>query len=140
MVHLALRNADARRRGWSEDVVKALCSPRSASELAVIESLLRAEGLQYFIHNNHFGALEVGPTIPLVNERTVFVADEAYERAASLIAQPVRPAGATSSRSHVSPLGKVRMLLEVLAFGWLFPGSRRHRLAAAGADRSARRA
>jgi hypothetical protein len=107
--------------------MRALCSPRSASELAVIGSLLRAEGIAFFIHNEHFGAMEVGPSIPLLNERTVFVAEQDYERAAEVIARPSGSEAEAPVGRQVSFLGKLRMLLEVLAFVWVMPGSRRRR-------------
>ena len=107
--------------------MRALCSPRSASDLAIVESLLRAEGITFFVHNEHFGAMEIGPSIPLVNERTVLVAEEDYDRAAEVVARPTDSCEEAPVRRPVSVFAKLRMLLEVLAFVWIVPGSRRRK-------------
>jgi hypothetical protein len=105
--------------------MKALCRPRTSSELAIVESLLNAENIRFFVHNEHFGGLRVGPSMPLFNERTVLVEDEDYERAAALIAEPPPPAEPAPPHERVSVLGRLRMVLEFLLFGWFLPGQRR---------------
>ena len=107
--------------------MKVLCHPRTSSELAVVESLLTAEKLPYFVHNEHFGGLEIGPSIPLLNERAVLVDDEDFERATALVAAPPLQAEARERGSSVPVLSKVRMVLEVLLLGWLLPAQRRRR-------------
>ena len=51
-----------------------LYSPDNDAELALIKSLLDAEGIHYFVHNDHFGTLRVGPRIELLNTKTIMVA------------------------------------------------------------------
>ncbi len=109
--------------------MKTLCSLLSASELAVVESLLRAEAIPFFVHNEHFGALQVGPSIPMVNERTVLVADEDFERAVDAIRPPPDTVPEPPTTRHLPFAAKVRMVLEALLFVWLVPGSRRRRRA-----------
>jgi hypothetical protein len=107
--------------------MRVLCRPTTSAELAVVESLLNAEHVQYFVHNEHFGGMEIGPQIPMVNERTVLVREEDYERAAGLVATPPSAPHATPTNSPVSMLGKLRMAVELLLFGWLIPARRSHR-------------
>jgi hypothetical protein len=100
-----------------------LCSPRTSSEIAVITSLLRAEGIYFFIHNEFFGRMHVGPTIPLVNQRTILVAEEDYDRALEVVTlqegfEPEPP-------YRLGILDRIRMVLEALLFGWVLPGRRR---------------
>ena len=49
--------------------MKKLYSPKNDAELAVIRSILDGEGIQYFVHNDHFGTLQVGPPIDLFTNR-----------------------------------------------------------------------
>jgi len=107
--------------------MKILCCPRTSSELAVVESLLRAENVQFFVHNEHFGGLRVGPSIPLVNERSVLVRDEDYGKCLDLISVPSAAAAAPDASRSVSLFASLRMALEVLLFGWVVPGPRRRR-------------
>ncbi len=107
--------------------MKLLCCPRTSSELAVVESVLRAENIQFFVHNEHFGSLEVGPSIPLLNERSVFVRDEDYGKGLDLISVSEAAGAPFDAPRRVSLLGKLRMALEVLLFGWVLPAPRRRR-------------
>ena len=50
-----------------------LYSPRDLAELTLIESILEGENIPYFIHNDHFGSLEVGPQIDMLNMNTLMV-------------------------------------------------------------------
>ena len=59
--------------------MKKLYSPNNDSELALIKSILDGEGIQYFVHNDHFGTLKVGPRIELLNAKTIMVAEKHYE-------------------------------------------------------------
>jgi len=46
-----------------------LYSPHDLAELALIESILEEENIPYFIYNNHFGSLEIGPQIDMYNKK-----------------------------------------------------------------------
>ena len=96
-----------------------LCSPRTSSELAVITSLLRAEDFYFFIHNELFGRMHVGVSIPLVNQRTVLVAEEDLERAREVVRLPEAFEPEPSHR--YGALDRIRMVLEALLFGWVLP-------------------
>jgi uncharacterized protein YlzI (FlbEa/FlbD family) len=65
--------------------MKKLYSPNNDSELALIKSILDGEGIQYFVHNDHFGTLKVGPRIELLNAKTIMVAEKHYEVSKGII-------------------------------------------------------
>ena len=50
-----------------------LYSPQTEVDLALIRSILESEGIYFFVHNDHFGSLRIGPSIPLYNEKTFMV-------------------------------------------------------------------
>jgi hypothetical protein len=41
--------------------MKKVFSPENDAESAPIKSLLDGEGIEYFVHNDHFGALKIRP-------------------------------------------------------------------------------
>ena len=104
-----------------------LFSPENEVQLALAKSLLAAEGIPFFVHNDHFGSLYVGIQIELLNRKTIMV-DETYgARAKEVIADFLlhdidEPA---SERGTYSVWDKLRMVLEGLLFGWIVPGKRR---------------
>jgi len=59
--------------------MKKLYSPNNDSELVLIKSILDGEGIQYFVHNDHFGTLKVGPRIELFNAKTIMVAETHFD-------------------------------------------------------------
>lgn len=106
-----------------------LFSPENEVQLALAKSLLEAEGIPFFVHNDHFGSLYVGIQIEFLNRKTIMV-DEAYEaRAREVMAdfldnacpEPVPETG------KYSVSDKLRMIAEGLLFGWVVPGKRRRR-------------
>ncbi len=99
-----------------------LCAPNTPAELAVFKSLLQAEGIFFFVHNEFFGAMKVGISIPLINQRTILVADEDLERARELIFLPDTLTQEMQHRYGVLDL--IRMTVEALAFGWIIPNPR----------------
>lgn len=100
-----------------------LCSPRTSSELAVITSLLRAQGIYFFVHNELFGRVHVGVSIPLVNQRTILVSEQDYERALDVMTLP--ESFEPEPPYRYGTLDRIRMLIEASAFGWIIPGRRR---------------
>ena len=42
-------------------------SPADELELAMIRGVLDSEGIDYYIHNDNFGSMRVGPQIDLLN-------------------------------------------------------------------------
>lgn len=106
-----------------------LYSPRSESELLVLRSVFDQARIPYFVKNDAFGSLTVGPQIELYNRKTICVGAGEVEEAVALLRDFFERTGAADeeqreSRSY-SRLDKLRMVLEVLLFGWFLPGRRR---------------
>lgn len=104
-----------------------LHSPAGEAELLLLRSVLDGAGIHYFVKGDLFGSLTVGPQIDHYNRKTIYVHPEDYEEARALVAEFLsktsepRRAAARDLR-----LGDVlRMVLEVLVFGWFMPGRRR---------------
>lgn len=73
--------------------MKRLISVGSEVELAIIRSILDAEGIFYVVENEHFGSLFSGPLSYRYNEKTILVAPEDEERARELLrVMRLRPA------------------------------------------------
>jgi Putative prokaryotic signal transducing protein len=101
-----------------------LYSPISEVELAMLKSVLEADGIEYFVKNETFGSLKTGIQIPLVNGRIIMCPTDQYERASELIRDYL---GRTAPKEDdegqgYSLLDKIRMVLEILLFGWVMPG------------------
>ena len=106
-----------------------LYSPQNEIELSLIKSILDSEGISYFIRNDNFGSLEVGPHIGLFNAKMIKVQDDHYERATELLSDYL-----DKTREEVeepckkySMFDKIRMVIEFLIFGWVMPGKIRHK-------------
>jgi hypothetical protein len=100
-----------------------LYSPRDLAELALIESILEGENIPYFIHNDHFGSLEIGLQIDMLNMKTIMV-EEAYEERARELLQDFLASTKedTATIASYSIFDKIRMAFEALFFGWFIPG------------------
>ena len=100
-----------------------LYSPRDLAELTLIESILEGENIPYFIHNDHFGSLEVGPQIDIYNKKTIMVNEEYLERARELLQDFLASTKEdTTTRPSYPIFDKIRMAFEALFFGWFIPG------------------
>jgi hypothetical protein len=62
----------------------ALIEPRDEGELALIKSLLDGNNIRYFVHNEHFGSLYPGVSLPF-NRRLVMVDESDLGRAGILL-------------------------------------------------------
>ena len=104
-----------------------LYSPDNEIDLALIKSILDSEGINYFVRNDNFGSMEIGPQIELFNKKMIVVQKEHLEKAKELLddylAQTENKTEAHSA--GYSLFDKLRMAVEVLIFGWLMPGKRR---------------
>lgn len=103
-----------------------LHSPEDEGDLLLLRSILDSAGLCYFVKGDLFGSLAVGPRIDHWNRKTLYVhrhdAEEARELVAEFLAKTARPA----DRAAREPRGRdvLRMVLELLFFGWFMPGRR----------------
>ena len=104
-----------------------LYSPQNESESALLKSILDSEGINYFVRNDNFGSLEVGPRIGLFNAKLIEVQDDQYERANELLSdyfEKTKKEPEESAKEY-SWFDKIRMVVEVLVLGWLMPGRRK---------------
>ena len=103
--------------------MKKLYSPKNEVELSLIKSIFDGEGIPYFVHNDHFGSLKIGPRISLFNEKTIMVDEKYFDHAKEIIEDFIQ--NVKSSRStEYSIFDKIRMVIEVFLFGWIMPGKR----------------
>jgi hypothetical protein len=101
-----------------------LYSPQNESELVLLKSILDSEGINYFVRNDNFGSLEVGPRIGLFNAKMIEVQDDQSEQANELLSdyfEKTKKEPEESAKEY-SWFDKIRMVIEVLVFGWLMPG------------------
>ena len=104
-------------------------SPADELELAMIRGVFDTEGIMYFIHNDYFGSMRVGPQIDLLNKKTIMVSPEDAERAKTVISDllsRVLPEEKIEEKYTASQ--KLRMILEAIFFGWFIPGRRRRKV------------
>jgi uncharacterized protein YlzI (FlbEa/FlbD family) len=106
--------------------MKKLYSPNNDSELALIKSILDGEGIQYFVHNDHFGTLKVGPRIELLNAKTIMVAEKHYEVSKGIIDDFLKniQEASENTKPKYSIRDKIRMVIEAILFTWFIPGNR----------------
>ena len=106
-----------------------LHSPDSEGELLFLRSLLDEADIPFYVHNERFGSLLVGPQIAHYNRKSIWVHETDREEAAALIADFLDRTGANEppARRHYSWSEKLRMVGEFLVFGWFLPGRRPRR-------------
>jgi len=104
-----------------------LYSPQNEVELALLKSILDSEGIKYFVRNDNFGSMEVGPRIGLFNAKMIEVQDDHYERAKELLADYLGKTKKKTEKAEetYSVFDKIRMVFEVLFFGWIMPGRKK---------------
>jgi|GEM_PF-2399912 len=112
---------DDRLASWVE-----LYSPESEVEGLLLRSVLEGAGIHYFVKNDTFAGLMPGPRIALCNHRIFLVPEGELDEARRLVQELLHKTGAPEPRPY--PLReKIRMVFEVLFFGWFLPGRRGHR-------------
>lgn len=100
-----------------------LYSPRDPAELALIESILEGEDIPYFIQNDHFGSLEIGPPIDMFNVKTIMIEEAYEERARELLQEFLAATKEETAEIRSYPIfDKIRMAFEALFFAWYIPG------------------
>ena len=102
----------------------SIYSPQNEVELALIRSLLEGAGIVYFVHNDHFGSLQVGPQIYLYNRKTIMVREQFEVQARELIKDFLEAAESETALSgsfSYSWLDKLRCFLETFIGGWVVP-------------------
>ena len=104
-------------------------SPRNEVELAILKSILESEEVPFFVHNDNYGSLIIGPKIGLLNAKTIFVPENEGEKARELISEYLKNTAEETGqeggeRSTYSIGDKIRIVIESLIFGWFMPGKR----------------
>lgn len=104
-----------------------LYTPDSETELAMLKSLFDAEHVDYFVFNDHFGSLRIGPPIALFNAKAILVREKDHEKAKIILDEYLANTKQESDGppSKFSWRDKARMIMEVFFFGWFIPGKRR---------------
>lgn len=105
-----------------------LYSPENESELLILRSILDDAGIPHFVHNDTFGSMVAGPRIAHYNRKQILVAESDHEDALDLVAEyllktDTEPA---ASSHDLTLFDKLRMIFELLLFGWFMPGKRYH--------------
>lgn len=105
-----------------------LYSPNNEIELAFIKGIFESEEIPFFIHNDHYGSLEIGPRIDLLNAKTIFVHEDFEATARELISEYLKNTQSQSNddeyQTNYSFSDKIRIVFETLIFGWFMPGRR----------------
>jgi len=106
-----------------------LYSPQNEPELALIKSLFELEHINYYVLNDHFGTMKVGPKIDLVNAKTIYVSEEDLNFAKDILLDFLENTtnGIKPFKSQYSIPDKIRMIIETLVFSWFIPGNRWNR-------------
>ncbi|MDR3581318.1 MAG: DUF2007 domain-containing protein [Oryzomonas sp.] len=107
----------------------ALYSPTDELELSMIRGLLDADEIRYFVLNDYFGSMRVGPQIDLINKKTIMVAPEDIGRAKELISSFLeRQLPEDGEEQEQYTIGqKLRMIFEAMFFWWFVPGRKRRK-------------
>lgn len=99
-------------------------SPQNAIDEIMIQSLLHSANIKYFIQNDVFGSLKIGPIIELFNNKMIFVESEYEIEAKLIISNYLATTYNTEPTSNFSMRDKIRMVLEALLFSWFVPGKK----------------
>ncbi len=106
-----------------------LYSPQNEIESSLLKSILDSEGISYFVRNDNFGSLEVGPHIGLFNAKMIKVQDDQYEKAKELLTDYLEKTHQEIEEPlrKYSLFDKIRMVIEFLLFNWVMPGKIKHK-------------
>lgn len=114
---------ESRERG----TLVELFSPETEAQLLLLRSVLDDAGIYYFVKNDVFGSLALGPQIDHYNRKTVYVhpveADDARALLGEFLDKTALDDPAPAEDLRLTDV--LRMVLEVLVFGWFMPGRRR---------------
>lgn len=106
-----------------------LYSPETELDLIFIKSILESENISFFVHNDHFGSLNVGPKIDLFNAKTIFVDEDDAKNAQELIDIYLEGQNTEENdqkqKTAYSLATKLRIIIEALIFSWFIPQGRR---------------
>lgn len=111
-----------------------LYSPDDELEVLLLKSILEAADIDFFVHNDTFGALTPGPAVSLINKRTFLVPEDQLDEARAVLRafltehkgelhtrRPPRPPGTAKTDAESEPSRPRLSWLGMLLFGWLLP-------------------
>lgn len=103
--------------------MKPLYKPKDGVDLSIVESLLEANGINYYVFNRHFSSLYPGVQIGFFNATTIMVPEEEFERARDVLIENYEV-------EEEKPVGNsffdnLRIALEALFSGWFVSGKKR---------------
>lgn len=103
-----------------------LYSPENEVELLILKSIFDLEKLHYYVLNDYFGSMRVGPTIELYNEKIIYVSDSDFILAQEILDDYLSNLKNDEAviKSQYSIPDKIRMVIEILLCGWFMPGNR----------------
>jgi len=73
-------------------------TPRKEAELLAIRALLEAEGIPFYVHNDHFGSVYPGLPMAGFNARQVMVPEAHAERAREILEGVLGPSDSSPPR------------------------------------------
>ena len=93
----------------------------------MIKSLFEAEGIEYFVQNDHFGVLTGAPSVGSYRDKVIYVPEEFFQTARDLLAdslpEPEQPD--ENWKSEYSLWDRLKMAIEAFLFGGLIPPQRK---------------
>ncbi len=112
--------------------MQKIFTPDNEIELIMVKGLLEAAQIPFYVQNEHFGGLYIGPQIQHFNQRAIMVAPEYAARSKEIIAeflatQQQEGPEAFAPPKRTSVLEKLRLLGEVLLCGWIVPRKQRRK-------------
>ena len=69
--------------------MKKLYIPKDESELAIIKSILDSAEIPYYVRNEYFGSLYIGVAMGSLNSKPIFVHEDFYDDAKTLLSKIV---------------------------------------------------
>lgn len=102
-----------------------LYSPQNEVELAFLKGTFDTEGISYFVRNDNFGSMMVGPTIQMFNAKCILVDERDFDRAKELLNDFLEQTSVDIRGSSYSVFDKIRLVIETVLFGWIMPGRSR---------------
>ena len=96
----------------------------SEAQLAVMQCLLEAAGIPYFVHGRHLGSMLPALYVPFYNAVSIMVPSALVSDAQDVL-RDLQAAPAAAPTRERSPARSLRIVFEWLLFGWCVPGTRR---------------
>ena len=84
--------------------MKKIHAPINEEELTVLKSVLEAEGIRFFVKNEHFSSMYPFLQITSSNEKAFFVSDDDEPRARAVVEDYLKKVGGDSGEDLVSEL------------------------------------